>query len=114
MLCRIEESAMPEIFLLGNDSDKSSKFHVPQHQDLVQFRAARNGRGDPRFGFAIRPQAERLSPALEVNEAAFNIAIEQVARAAHELLDALVSNAPPRDRKIEAAKARARNADRFR
>jgi hypothetical protein len=42
-----------------------------------------------------------------------NLAVEQVARAAHELLDALVSNAPPRDRKIEAAKARARNAERF-
>src|ERR1700688_5284749 len=39
----------------------------------------------------------------KANEAAFNLAVEQVARAAHELLDALVSNAPPRDRKIEAA-----------
>jgi len=36
-----------------------------------------------------------------------------VAQAAHELLDALVTNAPPRDREVEAAKARARAADRF-
>jgi hypothetical protein len=49
----------------------------------------------------------------KANEAAFNLAVEQVAHAAHELLDALVSNAPPRDRKTEAAKARARNAERF-
>jgi hypothetical protein len=48
------------------------------------------------------------------NEAAFNRAIEQVTRAAHELLDSLVTNAPPRDRAVEAAKARARGAERFR
>jgi hypothetical protein len=47
------------------------------------------------------------------NEPAFNRAVEQVTRAAHELLDALVSNAPPRDREVEAAKARARAAERF-
>ena len=50
----------------------------------------------------------------KANEAAFNRAVEQVTQAAHELLAALVTNAPPRDREIEAAKARARAADRFR
>jgi hypothetical protein len=49
----------------------------------------------------------------KANEAVFNRAIEQVAEAAHELLQALVSNAPPRDRETEAAKARARTANRF-
>jgi hypothetical protein len=49
----------------------------------------------------------------KANEPAFNRAVEQVARAAHELLDSLVSNAPPRDRDVEAAKARARAAERF-
>ena len=48
------------------------------------------------------------------NEIAFNRAVEQVARAAHELLDSLVTNAPPRDRDVEAAKARARGTARFR
>jgi hypothetical protein len=47
------------------------------------------------------------------NEAAFNRAVEQVAQAARELLDSLVTNAPPRDREVEAAKARARSAERF-
>ncbi|HEX6719696.1 MAG TPA: DUF2277 domain-containing protein [Pyrinomonadaceae bacterium] len=47
------------------------------------------------------------------NEMAFNRAVEQVAHAAQELLDSLVTNAPPRDREIEAAKARARTAERF-
>jgi hypothetical protein len=49
----------------------------------------------------------------KTNEAAFNRAVEQVAKAAHELLDSLVTNAPPRDREVEAAKARARTAERF-
>jgi len=49
----------------------------------------------------------------KANEAAFNDAVEQVTRAAHELLEKLVTNAPPRDREVEAAKARARSAERF-
>jgi hypothetical protein len=50
----------------------------------------------------------------KANEAAFTRAVDQVSQAAHELLHSLVSNAPPRDRETEAAKARARAADRFR
>ncbi len=50
----------------------------------------------------------------KANEAAFNRAVDEVARAARELLDSLVTNAPPRDRAVEAAKARARSAERFR
>ncbi|HKG98250.1 MAG TPA: DUF2277 domain-containing protein, partial [Pyrinomonadaceae bacterium] len=47
------------------------------------------------------------------NEVAFNRAVDQVEQAARELLDSLVTNAPPRDREVEAAKARARNTERF-
>ena len=47
------------------------------------------------------------------NEAAFNQAVEKVTMAATELLDTLTTNAPPRDREVEAAKARARTALRF-
>src|SRR4029077_21278409 len=47
------------------------------------------------------------------NEIAFNRAIDQVASAARELLDSLVANAAPRDRDVEAARARARTAHRF-
>jgi hypothetical protein len=50
----------------------------------------------------------------KANEPAFSRAVDQVAQAARELLDALVTNAPPRDREVEAAKARARAADRYR
>jgi hypothetical protein len=50
----------------------------------------------------------------QANQPAFDRAVEQVTSAAHELLDSLVTNAPPRDREVEAAKARARSAERFR
>ena len=50
----------------------------------------------------------------KANEAAFTRAVDQVSQVAHELLHSLVSNASPRDRETEAAKARARAADRFR
>jgi hypothetical protein len=49
----------------------------------------------------------------KANEAAFDRAVDEVTRAARELLGSLVSNAPPRDREIEAAKAKARAAERF-
>ncbi len=47
------------------------------------------------------------------NEEAFDRAVENITLAAHELLDSLVTNAPPRDREVEAARAKARNAERF-
>jgi hypothetical protein len=47
------------------------------------------------------------------NEEAFSRAVDDVARASSALLSALVTAAPPRDREVEAAKARARAARRF-
>lgn len=49
----------------------------------------------------------------KTNEPAFTRAVDQVARAARELLDSLVTTAPVRDRDIEASKARVRAASRF-
>ena len=49
----------------------------------------------------------------KANEAAFERAVDQVARAAAGLLASLHTQAPPRDRDEEAAKARARSALRF-
>jgi hypothetical protein len=50
----------------------------------------------------------------QANEAAFNRAVDAVTEAAHDLLASLVTTAPPRDRTVEAAKARARSAARYR
>jgi hypothetical protein len=49
----------------------------------------------------------------KANEAAFDRAVHKVAMAARELIDSLVTSAPPRDREIEAIKAKARSAERF-
>ncbi len=49
----------------------------------------------------------------QANAAAFERAVAAVAAATHELLDALVTTAPPKDRETEAAKARARAATRY-
>ena len=55
-------------------------------------------------GFAVPSQA---------NEAVFDQAVEEVAAAARRLIAGLVTHAHPRDRETEAAKARARSAERF-
>src|SRR5437870_8691069 len=49
----------------------------------------------------------------KANEEAFNRAVDRVTEVAQELLDSLVTNAPPRDREVETLKARARSARRF-
>lgn len=49
----------------------------------------------------------------QANQEAFDKAVEAVAAATQELLDSLVTTAPPKDREVEAAKAKARAAERF-
>ena len=55
-------------------------------------------------GFAVPSRA---------NEEAFDRAVQEVAASARKLIDSLVTQAEPRNREIEAAKARARSAQRF-
>ncbi len=49
----------------------------------------------------------------QANEAAFQHAVEEVAAVSAELLSRLVTTAPARDREVEAAKRKARSAQRF-
>jgi hypothetical protein len=49
----------------------------------------------------------------KANEAAFARAVDAVAAASSKLLDELITNAAPRDREVEAARARARAAERY-
>lgn len=49
----------------------------------------------------------------KANEAAFERAVHDVTHVAHDLLDALVTSAPPRSRDVEKAKAKERSAVRF-
>jgi hypothetical protein len=49
----------------------------------------------------------------KANEEAFSRAVDEVAAAARTLVDTLTTSAPPRDREVEAAKAKARAAERY-
>ncbi|TRW44794.1 DUF2277 domain-containing protein [Georgenia yuyongxinii] len=60
----------------------------------------------------VRKVAGMTKPS-QANQAAFDDAVAHVARATQDLLDALVTSAPPKDREIEAAKARERSRLRF-
>jgi hypothetical protein len=49
----------------------------------------------------------------QANEEAFTLAVDEVAEATRRLIDALVTNAVPKDREVEAERKRARAAERF-
>jgi hypothetical protein len=49
----------------------------------------------------------------KANEPAFELAVTRIAAEARVLLDSLTTSAPPRDREVEAARARAKSATRF-
>ena len=49
----------------------------------------------------------------KANEAAFNAAVEAITLISKNLLNSLETSAPPRNREVEAAKAKARSAQRF-
>jgi hypothetical protein len=60
----------------------------------------------------VRKVAGATRPS-QANAAAFDLAVREVAEATQRLLDGLVTTAPPKDREVEAAKARARAANRY-
>jgi hypothetical protein len=77
-------------------------FAPPANEDEIRASALQYVR---KISGAVRPS--------KGNEAAFDLALEQVTDATRELLASLVTSAPPRDRVIEAAKARERSKRRF-
>jgi len=77
-------------------------FEPPATTDEVQAAAVQYVR---KVSGAAKPSA--------ANQAAFDKAVAAVAAATQELLDALVTTAPPKDREVEAAKAKARSAERY-
>jgi hypothetical protein len=60
----------------------------------------------------VRKVSGSTKPSL-ANQAAFDAAVAEVAEATRRLLDHLVTTAPPKDREVEASKARARAAARY-
>ena len=77
-------------------------FEPPARDDEVAAAALQYVR---KVSGAARPSA--------ANAEAFDRAVAAVTAATRELLDSLVTTAPPKDREVEAAKARARSADRY-
>lgn len=61
----------------------------------------------------IRKISGSTKPSI-ANREAFDVAVEAVAKASHDLLNSLISRSAPKNREVEAEKARARNAKRFR
>lgn len=60
----------------------------------------------------VRKIAGTRAPS-QANQAAFDAAVEEITAATQRLLDGLTTSAPPKDREVEAAKARARAAQRY-
>lgn len=79
-----------------------NNFEPPATSGEVQAAALQYVR---KIGGASKPSA--------ANQAAYDRAVEQIALASQELLDSLVTTAPPKNREEEAAKAKARSAARF-
>ncbi len=79
-----------------------SNFAPPATPDEVQAAALQYVR---KVGGSTRPA--------KANEQAYALAVARVAEATQELLDSLVTSAPPKDREVEAAKARARAQARY-
>ena len=86
---------------------------MPQHSNAVQFRAARDGRRNPRPALQFVRKLSGFTNPSRANAAAFDRAVHEVSAAARRLLDALETTSAPRDRETEAAKARARAQARF-
>lgn len=60
----------------------------------------------------VRKIAGTTNPS-QANAAVFEAAVQEIAHLTRHLVDDLVSNAPPKDREVEAAKAKARAAQRY-
>lgn len=79
-----------------------NNFEPPATTDEVRAAALQYVR---KIGGATKPSA--------ANQDAYDQAIEKIAAASQDLLDSLVTSAPPKNREEEAAKAKARSAARF-
>jgi len=86
---------------------------VQKHQDSPQLRSTRDRRGDARVGAAVRPQDQRLDQAFAGERRGVRGSRRQVEAATRKLLDHLVTTAPPKNREVEAAKAKERSEKRF-
>jgi hypothetical protein len=86
---------------------------VQEHQDSFQFRATRHRGGDSSCVTAVRQEAQRIYESINGQPRRLDRAVDEVAASARALNGALITAAEPRDRAVEAERARARTAARF-
>ena len=80
---------------------------------LCSISCSRHGRGNAGSRLAVRKEDRRTCSPSKANLEAFDRAVGEVTRASSTLLASLVTTASPRNREVEAAKARARAVHRF-
>ena len=91
-----------------------SKGNVPKYLEDPQFRSASDRRRNPLGGPPARyRKLSGFNVPSKANKAAFDRAIEEVTDTAQTLISSLVTSAQPRNRDLEAKRARARSAARF-
>ena len=86
--------------------------HVQEHPRAPQLRPADDRSGDRGAAIQYVRKVSGTTQPSTANQAVFDQAVRAVAAATRTLLDGMVTKAPPRDRAVEAAKARARAAER--
>jgi hypothetical protein len=86
---------------------------VPQHPHPLQLRAARSEEEVRAASLQYVRKISGFNKPSQANAEAFEEAVDEVARVSAALLGRLVTSAAPKDREVEAAKARARAAERF-
>jgi hypothetical protein len=86
---------------------------VPQHQDPAHFEPPATDEECQASALQYVRKISGMNKPSAANAEAFEHAVEKVAAATRALVASLVTHAPPRDRDVEAAKARARSAQRY-
>ena len=86
---------------------------MSEHQAPVQFRATCERRKVRAAALQYVRKISGSNKPSKANEVAFYAAVDEIAAASKRLLASLETNAPPRNREVEAAKARVRTARRF-
>lgn len=86
---------------------------MPYHPNPLPLWPARHRRRDAGGLASVRRTVSGFPKPSAANQAAFDHAVEHVTATVRELRGSLVTNAPPRNREVEAAKKRARSATRL-
>ena len=86
---------------------------MQKYQDSIQLRATGEEQEIQAASLQFIRKLSGFNGPSKANRAAFDRAVDEVAASAHALISALITTAEPRDREIEAERARAKTALRF-